>query len=113
MTTDTFSWCVRIGAAETITVSTIQAQFGDGYKQVAENGINSRTESWNLSCNGAVDDMKKIRAFLKEHVAKSFWWENAWGEKKLYRTKADSIAPSFVNGQFVEIAFVFEEAFSP
>ncbi|KYP85545.1 tail protein, partial [bacteria symbiont BFo1 of Frankliniella occidentalis] len=38
---------------------------------------------------------------------------NPWGEKKLYRVKADSIRPNFINGNFVEIAFTFEQSFAP
>lgn len=113
MAIDTFTFCVRIGAEETINVSTLQAQFGDGYKQIAGNGINPSAESWALSCSGSVNNLADVRAFLKSHVTRSFWWKNAWGETKLYRVKSDSIAPNFVNGQFVEIAFTFEQAFAP
>ncbi|MCU5775235.1 phage tail protein [Winslowiella arboricola] len=111
MAIDTFSWCVRIGASENIKVSTIQSQFGDGYKQIAGNGINPSAETWNLSCNGSLAEMALVRAFLKSHVTESFWWTNAWGEKKRYLVKSDSIAPVFVNGNFAEIVFVFEQSF--
>lgn len=113
MATDTFTWATRIQASEQLSVSTIQAQYGDGYKQVAGKGINDAAESWSLSCNGQVDVMASVRAFLKTHVAASFWWTNPWGEKKLYRVKGDSINPKFINGGFVEISFTFEQSFSP
>lgn len=113
MATDTFTWCVQVNASEEIKVSSLQAQFGDGYKQVAENGINSAAQTWTLSCNGKLDDMKPVRAFLKSHVTASFWWVNPWGEQNLYRVTSDSIKPTFVNGNFVGIAFVFEQAFAP
>ena len=45
MATDTFNWCARVEASEQITVSTIQAQFGDGYKQIAGRGVNEQAES--------------------------------------------------------------------
>lgn len=112
MATDTFGWCVRIGATETVTTATLQAQFGDGYKQIAGVGINQTMESWDLSCNGKVTDMAAVRAFLKSHVTTSFWWQNPWGETKLYRVKYDSIKPSFQNGQIADIAFTFEQAFT-
>jgi len=113
MAIDTFTWCVQISASEEIKVSTLQAQFGDGYKQIGSNGINTAAETWTLSCNGYIDDMKRIRDFLKGHVISSFWWTNPWGDKNLYRVKSDSINPTFVNGKFVGIAFVFEQAFAP
>ncbi len=113
MAIDEFSWCVRTGAAEELTVSTMEAQFGDGYKQVAGTGINSARESWPVSCSGQKNEMAELRAFLKAHVTTSCWWVNPWGERKLYRVKADSIWPSFINGNFVEIGFTFEQAFAP
>jgi len=57
--------------------------------------------------------MASVRAFLKTHVTTSFWWTNPWGEKKLYRVKADSINPKFINGGFAEISFTFEQSFAP
>lgn len=113
MAIDTFTWCVRIGASEELNVATLQAQFGDGYKQVASAGINTSLESWALTCSGTLTEMAEVRAFLKSHVISSFWWTNPWGEKKLYRVISDSISPSFVNGNFVDIAFTFEQAFAP
>ncbi|MBS6058306.1 MAG: phage tail protein [Mixta calida] len=113
MAIDTFNWCVRVGASEELNVATLQAQFGDGYKQVASAGINTAMESWPVTCSGTKSEMATLRAFLKSHVISSFWWTNPWGEKKLYRVKSDSIRPNFVNGNFVEISFTFEQAFAP
>lgn len=113
MAIDTFNWCVRIGASEQITKSVYQAKFGDGYEQIAENGINNAAQSWSLSCNGKLEDMSQVRAFLKQHVTKSFLWTNPWGEKNLYRVKFDSINPTFPKKGFCDIAFTFEQAFGP
>ncbi|MGG6135541.1 phage tail protein [Pantoea allii] len=113
MATDTFTWEVRLQASEQISVATNSAQFGDGYKQVSGRGINDVAESWSLTCNGRKAVIVEVRAFLKTHVASSFWWTNPWGEKKLFRVKADSVNPKFINGDFVEITFTFEQAFGP
>lgn len=113
MTIETFSWCVKTGAEEELNVATIQAQFGDGYKQVAGAGINGQRESWPVTCSGSKAEMATVRDFLKTHVTTSCWWVNPWGERKLYRIKSDSIRPVFVNGNFVEISFTFEQAFAP
>ncbi|WP_210517287.1 phage tail protein [Pantoea ananatis] len=113
MATDTFTWEVRVQASEQINVATNAAQFGDGYRQVSGRGINDETESWPLTCNGKKAAMAELRLFLKAHVTRSFWWTNPWGEKKLFRVKSDSINPKFINGDFVEITFTFEQAFAP
>lgn len=113
MPTDTFSWNVRVNASEQLSVSTINAQFGDGYSQVASAGINAPVETWTLACNGRVSDMGPVREFLKSHVIHSFWWINPWGERKLYRVKKDSINPVFQNGDFVDVSFILIQAFAP
>ncbi|PKH20237.1 phage tail protein [Enterobacterales bacterium CwR94] len=113
MATDTFTWCVRIDANSTENISVLSARFGDGYKQVATNGINASVETWNLSCTGTVEEMKIIRAFLRAHVVSSFWWVNPWGDRQLYRVKPDSIAASFPTGQLSDLSFVFEQAYAP
>lgn len=113
MAIDTFTWCVRTDSSEQLAVSALQSQYGDGYKQIASSGINSAVETWTLAVNGRLSEMALVREFLKSHVITSFWWTNPWGEKKLYRVKSDSITPKFVNGNFVEIAFTFEQAYAP
>ena len=40
--TDTFTWRTRKTAQGTETARTLQAQFGDGYKQIAGIGINDK-----------------------------------------------------------------------
>lgn len=113
MPTDVFAWSVRTGASEQILASSLQAQFGDGYKQVAGVGINSISETWPLSCNGIPEKILTIRDFLHGHVTNSFWWTNPWGERKIYRVIGNSISSTFINGGWVEISFTFEQAFAP
>ena len=113
MTTDTFDYCVSIGASGTLPVKTSSAQFGDGYKQVSGVGLNDALETWELTSKGRPENMLGVRNFLSSHCVHSFYWTNPWGEKKLYRVKADSIAPSFVYGNWAEISFTFEEAVAP
>ena len=110
---DTFSYCVQIGATGTVPVKVNSAQFDDGYKQVSEDGLNASMETWSLTCNGRPDDMATVRDFLVSHCATSFYWKNPWGETKLYRVKSDSIAPTFIYGNYVSLAFTFEQAVSP
>ncbi|MBS0878593.1 MULTISPECIES: phage tail protein [unclassified Tatumella] len=113
MTTDIFDYSVSIGASGTQPVNTYSAQFGDGYRQVAGTGLNNPLETWDLICKGRPNQMIDVRNFLSSHCVHSFYWTNPWGEKKLYRVKADSIAPSFTYGDWVEISFTFEEAVAP
>lgn len=110
---DTFSWKTRKTAQGSESVSTYQAQFGDGYKQIAGNGLNSVSETWNLDWAGGISDVKILRDFLHSHVTSSFFWTNPWGEKKLYRVKSDSVAVSFLTGKKATLSFIFEQAVAP
>lgn len=110
---DTFSWPVRVNSSEQLKVATIEAQFGEGYKQVSSKGLYDVSESWSLSCNGDRASLLAVRHFLINHVTRTFWWVNPWGEKKRYRVKSDAIRTRFLHGALVEIGFTFEEAFSP
>ena len=111
--TDTFNWRTRKTAQGTENVRTLQAQFGDGYKQIVGMGINDKSETWNLDWTGTRSEAAVLRAFLMSHVTASFWWTNPWGEKNIYRVKADSFSVSFPSGIKATVAFTFEQAFAP
>ncbi len=111
--TDTFTWRTRKTAQGSETARTLQAQFGDGYKQIAGMGINDKQETWNLDWTGTRQEAAALRPFLMSHVTKSFWWTTPWGEKKLFRMKADSFSVSFPTGKKATVAFTFEQAFAP
>jgi len=111
--TDTFTWKTQAQPSGTENDSVYSSQYGDGYKQVAENGINPIAESWNLTYAGRLDEVAAVRVFLRAHIATSFWWKNPWGETLLYRVKSDSTAPAFQARDVVSLAFTFEQAFAP
>lgn len=111
--TDTFTWRTQVSPTATDTINLYTAQFGDGYEQVAVNGINNVAEAWDLTWTGKKNDVAAIRAFLHSHAHQSFWWSNPWGEKKLYRVKPDSIKPTFISGKVVTLGFSFKQAFAP
>ncbi|MDE9448104.1 phage tail protein [Xenorhabdus bovienii] len=49
-------------------------EFGDGYKQVVSDGINSETQSWPYSYLGAKEEVTPIFQFIRNHTVKSFIW---------------------------------------
>ena len=61
--TDTFTWRTRKTAQGTETARTLQAQFGDGYKQIAGMGINDKQETWSLDWTGTRQEAAALRAF--------------------------------------------------
>ncbi|MDX7993205.1 phage tail protein [Xenorhabdus littoralis] len=86
--------------------------FGDGYKQVSGDGINPETQSWPYSYTGMKDEVMPIFQFIRRHTLKSFIWTPPFGEKGLYRVKADSITMIPMAGGIMKISATFEQAFS-
>lgn len=113
MAIDTFGWRTRKTAQGKQLASMRQVQFGDGYKQVSGNGLNTHAETWNLDWIGQRAEARILRDFLQSHITSSFFWTNPWGEKKLYRVKFDSIQVSFPVGNKATLAFTFEQSFAP
>lgn len=89
-----------------------EAAFGDGYKQVSEDGINSETQSWPYSYLGHKDEVMPIFKFIRGHTLKAFIWTSPFGEKGLYRVKADSINMIPISYGVMKISAIFEQAFS-
>lgn len=113
MAVDTFTWRTQAQPTGAENMSVIAVQFGDGYKQVASSGLNATAQSWTLSLTDTKSNVAPIRSFLQKHVITSFFWVNPWGEKKLYRVKADSISSTFLTAEVITLSFTFEEAFAP
>ena len=61
----------------------MRAQFGDGYSQVALDGINTRVQSWPFRHTGLKPDIDLIAKFIDDNPL-SFQWENPNGEVGLY-----------------------------
>jgi phage-related protein len=49
MAVETFTWCPKIDASSAPEYRTRSSKFGDGYEQVAGDGINNRVDSWSLT----------------------------------------------------------------
>lgn len=75
MTTETFTWKRQSGASGSIKHRVTTAEFGDGYSQSISHGINTKQESWPLSFEGSLAEMRAIVAFFDRHKgSKSFNW---------------------------------------
>ena len=66
----TFTWSATYASAVKKAPRILDAQFGDGYAQRAQDGINASPQSWSLVFNG-VDDTEAdaIEAFLEARGA--------------------------------------------
>jgi len=115
MAIETFTWRTQIqnGMEGSFEHRVREAQFGDGYKQTAGDGINPETQSWPIVLTGRNSDILPALAFIRNHTTKSFIWTSPFGELGLYRVVKDSIKASPVSGSSVTVQATFEQAFKP
>ena len=107
---ETFSWTPLVGMNGTVKYRVLSAQFGDGYQQVAADGINNKIESWPVSFTGTTDEIRPIKDFMDRHAGyQSFYWTPPMGDKGMYRSFDITITP--VEGDIVTLSTVFEQAF--
>jgi phage-related protein len=110
--TETFTWAPRIGPTGTVSFRTLDAQFGDGYAQVTQDGINNRAESWPVTFQGSAEKIAAVRAFLDRHAgARSFLWTPPGGKQGYY--KAKTYSPTAHDKFNSSISATFEQVFFP
>lgn len=63
MAVETFSWCPKVASQVDTNFRTRKAQFGDGYAQVAGDGINPVTPQWSVSFTGDEAYIQAIKTF--------------------------------------------------
>lgn len=112
MAVETYSWRSQLGAGAIEYSQTVRAaQFGDGYEQVAENGINSTAIQVPMKHVGTEVEVNAIRDFLLAHTVKSFIITPPGEVKGLYRVVADSIRKNKLSSKFSELTFTIKRAY--
>jgi phage-related protein len=75
MAIEIFTWSPRVNPQQTVNFRVRKAQFGDGYAQVSGDGINTRSQDWELSFVGTEDYIRPIKQFLDRHAGtRAFQW---------------------------------------
>lgn len=90
----TYNWPLQIQHQPTpqTTVRVRSTALGDGYEQVAEDGINTQRITYPLQHIGMTDEVKQIRDFLLAGVVTAFYFKPPHGELGLYRVVPDSVS---------------------
>ena len=108
----TFTWCPAPDPAGVIRLRTLAAQFGDGYKQLAGDGVHNEVQSWPLQFVGRPGRILPIRDFLRERAGyRSFHWRPPHGELGLFHCVEFSLRPS--SKRVIQLAATFEQIFRP
>lgn len=112
MAVETYSWRSQLGAGAIEYSQTVRAaQFGDGYEQVAENGINSTAIQVPMKHTGAEAEVDAVRDFLLAHTVKAFIITPPGEEKGLYRVVADSVRKNQISSKYAELTFTIKRAY--
>ncbi|QZI72889.1 phage tail protein [Pseudomonas protegens] len=112
MAIETFTWCPKVDPVGTVSFRTRSAKFGDGYEQVARDGINNRSQSWPLTFIGSAAKIKPIMDFIDARGGiNPFYWSPPLGEQGLYR--CSSYQSSALGAGMYSLVATFEQAFHP
>lgn len=112
MAVETYKWPAQLGAGAIEYNQIIRAsQFGDGYEQVAENGINSTAIQVPMIYVGKEVLINEIRSFLLAHTVKAFIITPPGEEKGLYRVVADSVRKNQISSNAAELTFTIKRAY--
>ncbi|MNM44595.1 Phage minor tail protein [compost metagenome] len=107
---EVFTWSPRIGTAGDFTQATLSSQFGDGYRQVAEDGLNSERQEWPLTFKGREAYVVPIRDFLRRHKgARPFQWTPPLGEPGLYLAEGYGLTAH--GGDLYSVTVTFKQFF--
>lgn len=112
MAVETYNWHSQLGAGAVEYSQTIRsAQFGDGYEQVAENGINSTAIQVPMKHAGTEAEVNAVRDFLLAHTVKAFIITPPGEEIGLYRVVPDSVRKNQLSSKFSELTFTIKRAY--
>jgi len=112
MATETFNWRAVGTPQGTVTLRRLVAQFGDGYRQAAADGINNKVQSWPLQFVGSRAEMAALIAFLDQHAGfRSFLWTPPLGEEGYYEVVQYSATP--IGGPVYTVNATFQQVFKP
>jgi phage-related protein len=112
MAIERFIWETEKGAEGDVAQRVRTKQFGNGYEQSVEDGLNNQSQSWPLVFTGAKPRVMLIKAFFDRHKgAKAFLWTPPLGELGLYKCKG--YKPVHRGGQVYAITATFLQAFHP
>lgn len=112
---ETFSYCVQLGGDGEIDQRTWENDFGDGYTQAGGIGINTKSETWNLTHSGVMaagEELPMVRDFIDRHEGyKAFIWTPPGGAPGRYRCKGYKSKP--LGAGLWTLSFTFKQTYAP
>jgi phage-related protein len=110
--TNTFTWKHDAKPTGAVALRVLSAQFGDGYKQQAADGINNKSQSWPLTFTGFSAKVTAIRDFLDACGGyQAFYWTPPLGAQGFYKTSTYNV--QHLGGDVYALQVTFEQSFQP
>ena len=107
---EVFEWDPSVDPTGNTKFRNRSAQFGNGYRQVAEDGINGEEQSWPLTFGGDASEVKPIRDFLRRHKgATPFQWTPPLGDPALWTCAEFNVTPH--GSELYTLTATFEQYF--
>ncbi len=110
-----FNWAESPGSSMTLQPRVVATQFGDGYEQAADDGLNPVKQVWSVAINNAaLDEADAIEAFIKPGMGRArFDWTPPrqtvalkWKCTAFSRTLNEQVGE-------VDLRLTFEQVFEP
>jgi phage-related protein len=108
----TFTWIPDGTPTGTNTFRVLTAQFNDGYKQTAGDGLNNKSASWPLTFSGTKERIAAIKGFFDAlGGSRPFYWAAPFDGQIAVRVDSYTVAPK--GGTVYVLSATFEQAFKP
>lgn len=110
---ETFTFSPRIEPTGSVSYRTLRVQFGDGYTQMASDGLNSARQVWPLEFVGDETKIRAIKEFFDRHGGhKSFLWTAPMSDEASYVIQNGyQLTP--LGGDYYRLTATFEQVFMP
>lgn len=111
MALETFTYQRQKGATGKTTYRVREVQFGEGYSQAVQDGMNNEVQVWPLTFEGGLAYITEIKSFFdRHHGYKSFYWTPPGaGGPLLFRVTEVSITS--INGGVYSLSAEFKQVF--
>lgn len=107
-----YTWCLDAGASRQTSFTVQAVQFGDGYKQVSDSGINNVRDSASYSTTGKLAEVSQAYNFLREHKGVTPFIINVGGVTGVFRT-VNEVTRTHIKADRWQVSFTVEEVFIP
>ena len=109
---ETFTWLPDDRPSGRHAQRISKVEFGEGYKQIAKDGLNTKKQTWPLSFDRDQEEIDEIEEFLDNNEAMWFWWTPPRAPlPRKFTCEEYSVQP--YSGGSAKLSCVFEEFFTP